>query len=156
MSCHLNRNWTNQGRVFEGETDGIDPYNSFSGTKEAFAERAIRALNVQIVRYFGEDWMQRYFDKLPDFLKSLYDSVHRSIGMRPSKVEKKHVLKLIALETKLCSDDRKKPMYKVGDFVRLASNNVLFRREIYNTLRTNFFFNFHIVLHSSTHLHFAR
>ena len=42
--------------------------------------------------------MWRYSDKLPDLLKSLNDRVNRSIGMAPSKVEKKHVLELIALK----------------------------------------------------------
>ena len=48
-TVHPNKIWTDQGREFEGEfrkfckTVGIHQYNSFSGTKAAFAERAIRA-----------------------------------------------------------------------------------------------------------------
>ena len=102
-TVHPNKIWTDQGREFEEEfrnickTVGIHQYNSFSGTKVAFAERAIRALKAQIVRYLEEEWIRRYIDKLPDFVKTLNDRVNRSIGMAPSKVEKKHLLKLIAL-----------------------------------------------------------
>ena len=45
----------------------------FSGTKAAFAERAIRALEAQTVRYLEEKWIWRYIDKLPDFVKTLND-----------------------------------------------------------------------------------
>ena len=70
----------------------------FSGKKAAFAERANRALKTTIVRYLEEEWMWRYIDKFPDFVKTPNDCVNRSIGMAPSKVEKKHVIKLIALK----------------------------------------------------------
>ena len=133
-TVHPNKIWTDQGREFEGEfrkfckTVGIHQYNSFSGTKAAFAERAIRALKAQIVRYLEEEWMWRYIDKLPDFVKTLNDRVNRSIGMAPSKVEKKHVLKLIALKQRSAVMKEKKAKYKVGDFVRIASKNVPFRK----------------------------
>ena len=87
-----NKIWTDQGREFEGEfrkfckTVGIHQYNAFSGTKAAFAVRAIRALKDQIVRYLEEEGMWQCIDKLPDFVKTLNDRVNRSIGMAPSKV----------------------------------------------------------------------
>ena len=93
-TVHLNEIWTYQVREFEGEfrkfckTVEIHKYNSFSGSKAAFAEHAIRVLKAQIVRYPEEEWMWRYSDKLPDFLKTLNDRVNRSIGKAPSKVEK--------------------------------------------------------------------
>ena len=95
--------------------------------------------------------MWRYIDKLPDFVKTLNDRVNRSIGMAPSKVEKKHVLKLIALKQRSAVMKEKKEKYKVGDFVRIASKNVPFRKGYKRN-----FFNFHRVLHSPTLIHFAR
>ena len=47
--------------------------------------------------------------------------------MAPSKVEKKHVLKLIALKQR-SAVMKKKAKYKVGDFLRIASKNVPFRK----------------------------
>ena len=107
---------------------GIHHYHSFSGTKAAFAERAIRALKAQIVRYLEEEWMWRYIDKLPDFVQTINNRVNRSIGMAPSKVEKKHVLKLIAMKQRSSLSKEKVPRYKVGDKVRIASRNVPFRK----------------------------
>ena len=80
-AVHSNRNWTDQVREFEGEfrkfrkTVGLHQYNSFSGTRAAFAERAIRALKAQLVRYLEEEWMWRYIDKLPDFVETLNECV---------------------------------------------------------------------------------
>ena len=87
-TVHPNKIWTDQGREFEGKfrkfrkTVGIHQYNSFSGTKAAFAERAIRDLKAQIVRYLEKDWMWRYTDKLPDFVKTLNDRVNQLVWHR--------------------------------------------------------------------------
>ena len=133
-TLHPNKIWTDQGKEFEGDfkkfckSVGIHQYHSFSGTKAAFAERAIRALKAQIVRHLEEEWMWRYIDKLPKFVQTINDRVNRSIGMAPSKVEKKHVLKLIAMKQRSTLSKEKVPRYKVGDFVRIASRNVPFRK----------------------------
>ena len=131
-TVHPNKIWTDQGREFEGEfpkfckTVEIHRYNSFSGTEAAFAECTIRALKAQIVRYLDEEWMWRYIDKLPHFVKTLNDRVNRPIGKAPSKVGKKHVLKLNALKQRSEVMKEKKAKYKMGDFVRIASKNVPF------------------------------
>ena len=98
--------------------------------------------------------MWRYIDKLPDFVKTLNDRVNRSIGMAPSKVEKKHVLKLIALKQRSAVMKEKKAKYKVGDLVRIASKNVPFRKG-YLQQFTNEIFQFP-QYSPLTLLHFAR
>ena len=68
--------------------------------------------------------------------------------MAPSKVEKKHVLKLIALKQRFAVMKERKPKYKVGNFVRIASKNVPFRKG-YLQQYTNEFFSIPTVF--STH-----
>ena len=65
--------------------------------------------------------------------------MNRSIGMAPSKVEKKHVLKLIALKQRSAVMKENTAKYKVGDFVRIAAKNVPFKKGYLQQLTNEFF-----------------
>ncbi len=56
-------------------------------------ERFNRTLKSKMWRYFTTIGNHRYIDPLADLLASYNNSVHRTIGMAPSKVIQEHVTK---------------------------------------------------------------
>ena len=83
--------------------------------------------------------MWRYSDKLPDLLKSLNDRVNRSIGMAPSKVEKKHVLELIALKQRSAVMKEKNQSTRLATLYALLQRLSPLEKDIYNSLQMNIF-----------------
>lgn len=68
----------------------IHHFTTNSDTKAAMVERFNRTLKTRMWRYFTAKNTYRYLDVLPNLLKSYNSSLHRSIGMRPCDVRKKH------------------------------------------------------------------
>jgi transposase InsO family protein len=86
---------TDQGKEFENATfqsflkrHGVRFFTIKSQFKAALAERFNRTLKSKIYRYFTHTGTQRWIEVLPDFLESYNNSVHRSIGMIPSNVNR--------------------------------------------------------------------
>lgn len=126
--------WTDLGREFHGEfkslckTLNITHYHTYSGTKAAFAERAIRSLKAIIVRYLEEKWMWRYIDKLQDFVDIINTRVNRSIGLAPRDVTNADSLSIFGKRVSNHSNLKKSPKYKPGDVVRIAVRDTPFRK----------------------------
>lgn len=122
--------WSDKGREFQGQFKafckniGVQIYHTDTGTKAAFAERAIRSLKAIISKYMEEKWTWRYIDQLQSFVDTMNNRVNRSIGKPPSKVEKKDVLSIMQKPT----PKFKKPKYKIGDKVRIAGVDRPFRK----------------------------
>ena len=83
--------------------------------------------------------MWRYFDKLPDFAKTLNDRVNRSIGMAPSKVERKHVLKLVALKQRSAVMKERSQSTSWATLYALLQRMYPSEKDIYNSLQMKLF-----------------
>ena len=50
------------------------------------------------------------------------------MGLAPNQVTKKHVAKLISLRAELSSKQVRKPQFKIGDKVRIAKQDLPFKK----------------------------
>ena len=66
----------------------VELFQTHSDKKAAVVERFNRTLKSRIWRYFSAKNTKHYLDVLPKIVQSYNNSVHRSIGMQPSKVRK--------------------------------------------------------------------
>lgn len=122
--------WTDQGTEFEGDFGklcknlGIHRYHSFSDTKAAYAERAIRSLKNLLYRYMENSDTHKYISKLQNLVKTMNSRVNRSIKMAPKDVQNRDALRIInSLPMR-----KEKPSFHVGDYVRIAKKNEAFRK----------------------------
>ena len=126
--------WSDKGSEFKGEfrnfcqSKGIQTYNTHSETKSAFAERYIRTLKNIIYKYLEKKWSYHYIKKLPDFVGTINSRVNRSIGLAPKKVTPKDVPKLISRTADESFNLSKVPKFKIGDTVRIAKENLPFKK----------------------------
>lgn len=129
-SVYPKKIWTDRGREFEGDFKtfckdaGIQKYNTDSGTKAAYAERAIRSLKNIISKFLEEEWRWRYIDKLQTFVNIMNNRKNRSIGMAPAKVDTKDVFAILHKS----KSQNMKPKFQLGDKVRISAMNRPFRK----------------------------
>lgn len=122
--------WVDQGREFEGEFKaycrdlGIHVYHTFSETKAAYAERAIRSLKNLVYRYMEETSSRKYLPKLQTFVKTMNSRVNRSIKMAPKDVTNSDINRFNHVNY----SKRKKLKFKIGDYVRISIADKAFRR----------------------------
>ena len=69
-------------------------FQTESDFKAAMVERFNRTLKTKIWKYVTANNTHRYLEVLPDLVKSYNLSIHRSIGMRPIEVKRKHEEKI--------------------------------------------------------------
>lgn len=99
--------------------------------KAAIAERFNRTLKARMYRFFAFSNLPRYIDILQDIVAAYNNSIHRSIGMRPSKVTSKEIpqiLKRLYGSSDIQFKIQKKPKLKRGDLVRRQLKRATFRR----------------------------
>ena len=124
--------WVDKGGEFKGafkelcDRKGIEIYTTHSETKSAYAERNIRSLKQLIYRYLEKKWTWSYISQLQNFVKTINTRVNRVTGLAPYKVTKRHEDHLVSLwaNTRL----HKSPKFKIGDFVRIAKQDLPFRK----------------------------
>ena len=124
--------WTDKGTEFKGEFQllckkkNIHCYTTQSETKSAFAERNIRSLKTILYKYLEEKWTYSYIGSLQDFVRTINTRVNRVTGLAPAKVSRKHVPHLISLS----ASDKfvQRPRFKIGDKVRIAKEDIPFRK----------------------------
>lgn len=66
----------------------VKHFTTNSDTKASIVERFNRTLKSRMYTYFSANNTNTYMDVLPQLVKSYNNSVHRTIGMSPSKVTK--------------------------------------------------------------------
>ena len=93
-----------------------------SETKAAFAEPTIRSLKNIFYRYI-EDIGYRYIHKPPQFITTLNSRRNSSIEMRPKKVKNCDFISLLYSKP---LREFKKPIFKVGDRVRISKYDLPF------------------------------
>ena len=110
---------------------GITFFTVKSDKKAAVAERVIRTLKEKMYRYMHEKHTKTYIDVLQDLVASYNNTYHKSIKMTPSEVSTENEGKVLkSLYGKACEQDkkRKKPKFKVGDFVCISSVKGVFEK----------------------------
>ena len=116
--------WLDQGKEFFGdmanfcEDVGIKYYHTYSETKVAFGERAIRTLKVLIYRYLEENDTLTYIKELQMFVHVINSRIDWNIGLAPKDVVNADFLTVMYKRMKLRKNT--KPKFQVGDKVRLA------------------------------------
>ena len=121
----------------------------FSGTKAAFAERAIRALEAQTVRYLEEKWIWRYIDKLPDFVKTLNDRWIDHFVWHRQRL-RKSICSILSHLNKGLQWWKKKGKVQGKRLCTHCFKECALQKGISTTVCKRKFSNFHSVLHSST------
>ena len=122
--------WVDKGREFAGEFDelckaeGVQIYCTMSETKAAYAERTIRSLKNILYRY-TEDKGYKYIHKFTQFFTTLKSRKNCSIDLIPKIVENSDFFSI--LYSKPLREFRK-PMFKIGDRVRITKYDLLFRK----------------------------
>ncbi len=122
--------WTYKRTEFKGSfaefcsKKGIEMYSTNSETKSCFAERNIRSLKNVIYRYLEEFWTWTYLPKLQEFVKTMNTRINRTIDLAPANVTKKYVPYLLSLTLK----SRRKPLFNIGQKVRIAKKDLQFKK----------------------------
>lgn len=109
----------------------VKHYSTYSEKKASIVERFNRTLKTHMYRAFSEQGHYRWLDLLPILLKSYNNTVHRTIGMKPSQVNdgNEHiVLERIRKNTAPKISPVKPPKFKVGDRVRISKHKMTFAK----------------------------
>lgn len=110
----------------------IKHYNTFSIKKAAIAERYIRTLFAKLQRYMTERNTFRFIDKLPDFVKALNSTYHRSIGMAPNAFRPEDTFevwqRMYRSYLKDYESPRKPDKFRTGDYVRVSVSKLRFEK----------------------------
>lgn len=124
--------WVDKGTEFKGafkklcDNKGIEIYSTHSETKSAFAERAIRSLKNIMSRDLVKNNTETYYNHLSDYVDTMNNRVNRIIGKAPAHVTNKDVSHLVSLSTNVRLV--RKPKLQIGDAVRIAEENLPFRK----------------------------
>ncbi|KAG1647689.1 putative uncharacterized transposon-derived protein F54H12.3 [Nymphon striatum] len=118
-------------KCFKEVTDrySINHYFTYNETKAAIIERWIRTLRMKMARYFTANNTRRYVDVLDSMIDSYNNSVHSSIGMKPSKVTPHNQKKARAKLYKNMKEPSKIFKYKVGQNVRISKLKKAFDKD---------------------------
>ena len=122
--------WVDKGTEFAGAfkkfcaAGGIQVYSTMSETKAVFVERTIRLLENILYRYM-EDFGYKYIHKLPQFITTLKPRTNCSIDMRPNTVKNSDFMSILYSKP---LREFKKPVFKIGDRVRISKQDLPFRK----------------------------
>ena len=125
--------WFDKGTEFKGafkkfyESKGIDTYTTNSEAKSACAERNIRPLK-NIYKYLENKWSYGYINELQSFVNTIFSRTNRVTGLAPNKVSAKHVTNLVSKIAQQSSKLVRKPRLKPGDKVRIAKEDIPFKK----------------------------
>ena len=76
-----------------------------------------------------DQWTYSYIDNLQDFVNTINSRTNRVIKLAPNKVTKKDVPRLISLRAERSLKLVHRPKLYVGNFVRIAKNDIPFRKD---------------------------
>lgn len=126
--------WVDQGTEFSGDfkkfcdQKGIRVYNTFSDTKAAFAERAIRSLKRIIYRYIEERGTYSYINDLQNFVDIMNSRINRSVGKPPKSITNMDAIRLHHTAPSSGGVKTKPPKFDVGDKVHISKYDIAFRK----------------------------
>lgn len=125
----------------------INHYSTFTEIKAAIIERFNRTLKESMYKRFSLRGSYKWYDILPDILKKYNNTYHRTIGMKPSQVNKSNenvVMERIKNVTRLKAEKRGPKRFYLGDEVRISKYRSLFSKK-YLPNWSNEVFNIHRV-----------
>ena len=121
--------WVDKRSDFAGElksickAEGIETYSTLSETKAVFAKRKIRSLKNILYRYM-EDYGHKYIHKLSQFVTTLHCRKICTVDLRSKISSIPTFCRFFAASH---YENLKKLKYKIGDRVRIARYDLLFR-----------------------------
>ena len=101
-------------------------FSSNDDTKAQVCERVIGTLKRRLWHYMTEQNEFRYIDVLQDVVKSYNDSVHNTTGFAPSLVGPLNKNEIRKKSERIT--EKIKPLFAVGDHVRLGKNKLTFEK----------------------------
>ena len=115
---------------------GVHHYTTYNEVQANYSERCIKTIKSKLYRYMISRNTLRYIDVLQDIVHSYNNTVHSSLGIPPSKVNKKNESEVLHEQYKR----RRKPKedsdnpwqkmkFKPGDQVRITYRREAFDRE---------------------------
>ena len=104
----------------------INHYATFSDMKASIVERLNRTLKGKMWKMFTAKGNYEWLSILPGIVKYYNSSVHRTIGMRPVDVKRKHVRGILARISVNGGNDM--PKFKVDDRVRISKYKRVFTK----------------------------
>lgn len=109
----------------------INHYSSYSDKKAALIERFNRTLKSAMYKTFSERGSYVWHDILPRLIKKYNNTKHRTIGMKPSQVNKANELIVARRINKNTAPRREKnppQKYQIGDKVRISKYKHIFTK----------------------------
>ena len=126
--------WSDKGTEFKGTFKNlcykilIETYTTASETNSAFTERNNRSIKNVMYKHMENKWTYHYIDKLAQFVQTKNSRGNRVTKIAPNKVTNKHVPELISIASDQSSKFVKKPNFKVRDTVRIAKQDLPFKK----------------------------
>lgn len=127
---------TDLGKEFYNSTfkelvtnSNINHYSTYSSVKASIVERVNRTLKNKMWKQFSLQGNYKWINILQDIVDKYNNTTHRTIGMKPKDVRKKH--EQILLEgaySHFKIIDPKKPKFKVNDYVRISKHRGAFSK----------------------------
>jgi len=105
----------------------IKRYSTYSSLKASVVERFNRTLKGKIWRHFSMVGKYIWVDELPQLVKEYNGTIHRSIGMRPMDVRKKHESEILSKLNK-ARFVKKFTKFALGDWVRISKYKSAFSK----------------------------
>lgn len=106
----------------------INHYSTFSPIKASIIERFNRTMKTRLWKKMHYQGSYSYLKLLPEVMSEYNNTVHSSILMKPSKVNKKHEKNLIKMLNKPKPYRRRKKLFDVGDHVRISKTKSIFSK----------------------------
>lgn len=129
LQCDAGKEFYNDRFKSLMEKFHINMYSTFSVLKASVVERFNRTLKGWMFKEFGVQGSYKWIDLLPALLAKYNSRIHRSIGMRPKDVKKRHEKRLRQLLNKLPPGQAvRKINFKAGDVVRVSKYKTLFEK----------------------------
>ena len=97
-----------------------------------------------IYKYLEEKWTYSYIDKLQDFVSTMKSETNSVNKLAHNKVTKKDVPRLIFLRAEQSLKIVCRPKLYVGDFGRIAKNDIAFRKSYKQSFTDKVFETFDI------------
>lgn len=116
----------------------VKHYYTYSEKKASIVERAIRTLKSMIWKELHVNGSYKWYNLLATIVKIYNNKKHRTIGMKPSEVTKKHekhLLQTVYTHIKIVN----KPKFKINDPVRISKIRGVFDKKYQSNWSTEIF-----------------
>ena len=124
----------------------VDLYSTYSDKKASIVERVQRTIRGRLFKLFTAQNSKKWINALPKIIESYNNSIHRTIGMKPSDVKPEHtktLLDKIYLNKKYTDtvkhEKYRKKLFKVNDLVRIVKERATFEKEAVQKWTTEIF-----------------